>query len=84
MTILTHPDLLGSTAALQGHPAPHLDPLYPTALAHLRKRARRRGVLRKASEPTWPMRLPCRCSSSSASGRSGGTKDSSLWLRSST
>ena len=51
---------------------------------YLRKRARRRGVLRKASGPTWPMRLPCRCSSSRASGRSGGTKDSSLWLRSST
>lgn len=66
------------------HHTPCPDPRRTPRPPHLRKRARRRGVLRKASEPMWPMRLPCRCSSSKVSGRSGGTKDSWLWLRSNT
>lgn len=80
----------GPTWARSGATTAHSPPLSTwTCLAwpptgYLRKRARRRGVLMKASGPTWLMRLPCRCSSSRASGRSGGTKDSSLWLRSST
>lgn len=73
----------GAHHSPSGPPAPRTCSPQPPP-GHLRKRARRRGVLRKASGPTWLMRLPCRCSSSRASGRSGGTKDSSLWLRSST
>lgn len=73
----------GAHHSPSGPPAPRTRSPQPPP-GHLRKRARRRGVPRKASGPTWPMRLPCRCSSSRASGRSGGTKDSSLWLRSST